>query len=491
MIHAPYKALIVILITLLCSFAHADIVTLKDGTVIEGVIVKENGAQVVIEITVANIKTTKTFPRYKVKSIEHKPIETNAADKDQGDDSQTDTETPAKIDTTRTPRRSTNRASRKRSPRANANSKTRYIVIPVHGTIGVETNADGLEKALLLASKKKIKHIVFEIDSPGGYVYDAVDTLKVLKKYDDAFVFHAFVEGGAISASSVYVAAADDIWVRPDARVGGAVAYSKDNTSGATEVDAKFNSIWAAEIAARAESKGYPGEIFRAMAVLEAEVWMDSEGHVTSSKPAGGAQQIDSKSTILTIRAKQMVQAHMAKEFAGDIKELGSVLDLDGWFEIKGIGSTAMKKSAKERESLRERMKFAIKVFEDASDELEKDHPAKFSDYIIFMHRTEPRTMLNRYKDRGGPSDAQDAESINKWRSRTRESIKDLDNMIEALKELAKVHKRAKQIGALHLTMSEDYGDDAYQDSIKERDWLVRNMNKIPLTSEGAIDYSP
>jgi hypothetical protein len=488
-----FKFLIVTLLALLCSLARADIVTLKDGTIIEGVVVKENGAQVVIEVTIANIKTTKTYPRYKVKSIEYKPVEPEEADIKHGEESKQSDDGQADKETTHTPRRSTTRATRKRSPRASANSKTRYIVIPVHGTIGEETNAVGLERALSQASKKQVEHVVFEIDSPGGFVYDAVETLKVLKKYDEAFNFHALVDGGAISASSVYVAAADDIWVRPDARVGGAVAYSKENSSGAAEVDAKFNSIWAAEIAARADSKGYPGEIFRAMVVLEAEVWMDSEGEVTSSRPAGNAQQIDSNSTILTIRASQMVKAGMAKEFTGEIRELGTALNVENWIEIKGIGLRAMGDSAKERIALSERIDFATKIYDEASKELDQDHPAKFNDYRVYMRRLlDPSDFTgNRRSNNYESADAQDAESINKWRDRSRAAIKDLDRMIEALTELASVNRRAERVGALHLMMSKNYGEKTYQNALKERDWLARNMNKIPFTTDGKIDYQP
>jgi len=483
--HIAYKVLLVVLLSMLCSIAHADIVTLRDGTVIEGVVVKDTGAQVVIEITIANIKTTKTYPRYKVKSIEHKAIETGSDQDDWAPAESTDTKPENTLDS---PKPTPSRATRSRAKRTNSSVKTRFIVIPVHGVIGEETNADGLEKALLLASRKKIEHIVFEIDSPGGYVYDAVETLKVLKKYDVAFVYHAFVEGGAISASSVYVASADDIWVRPDARVGGAVAYSEDNSSGAAEVDAKFNSIWAAEIAARAESKGYPGAIFRAMAVLEAEVWMDSDGKITSSKTVGSAQQIDSSSTILTIRAAQMVKAGMAKEFTGEIKDLGGVLDLNGWFEIKGIGTSTMQKSAKERESLAKRMKFAIDVFEDAKVDYGRDHPKKFNDYKVYVLINQ--NMQNRNFNNRKTADTQDAESLNNWRDRSRNSIADIDRMGQALKELADIYTRAEQIGALHLTLSKGYDDDTYKEIIRERSWLTKNMNKIPFNNDGSINYS-
>lgn len=488
-------AFVIALLSITACLSNADILTLKDGTVYEGVITKETRAQVVIEITIANIKTTKTFARYKVKSIEHKPVETAQDATDQVDtddkvDSDDTTNTPR---TTDRPRRNT---ARKRTPRPSADSLNNYIIVPIKGTIGEETNSNGLKKTLQLASRKRIKHIVFVIDSPGGYVYDAVETLKVLKEYDDALVYHALVEEGAISAASVYVAAADDIFVRPGARVGGAVAYTNDKTNNAKEVDAKFNSIWAAEIAARAESKGYPAEIFRAMVVLDAEVWMNKEGEITSTRPTGrtGAQQIDSRRTILTIRAAQMVQAGMAKEFTGNIKELGEALDLTDWVEVSGIGSRSMIQSAKERTSLREKMVFAQDVFTTSLEDYKAHHPSTYTDYLRYIIRNDPYDRYgynDRNNNRNNDTVAQDAESVRKWKERSREALNDVDIMLDALKEMAKINKKAERAGALHLVMSEKLGDDRYRSTSRYREWLVANLNLIPFQDDGTIRSPP
>lgn len=469
------------------SLCSADILTLKDGTVYEGVITKENRAEVVIEITIANIKTTKTFPRYKVKSIERKAVE-SSTDKDESSKKET---TPEQK-TENAPKRNTTR----KESAGSSTPRDNYIVIPVNGTIGEDTNAYGLKKTLELAVRKNIKHIVFSIDSPGGYVYDAVETLKVLKEYDEALNYHALVEGGAISAASVYVAAADDIFVRPDARVGGAVAYTTDNSSGAAEVDAKLNSIWSSEIAARAESKGFPAEIFRAMVELDAEVWMDQDGHVYSSRPSASksAQQIDSKKTILTIRAAQMVQTGMAKEFTGAVDQLGEMLDVNDWNEIKGIGSRTMIKSAKERAALVEKMEFAQKIYNEKLEEYAKHHPSTFSDYRMYVKINQNRYNYNNYNNRNNErevSDAQDAESVNRWRERTRETINDVDIMLEAITQMASVNKTAERIDALHLQMSKETGEDLFKSLNAVRDWLYSNMNKIPFNSDGTLQPGP
>ncbi len=460
------RSLILAFLTLAVSISKADIVTLKDGTVIEGIVVKETGAEVVIEVTISNIKTTKTFPRYKVRSIERKPIETESSD-DEADTEKVRDSSP-KSTTKPTPRST----PRSREPRTPKTKRTLYMVIPVTGMIGMETNADGLRKALLQASRRKIKHVVFTIDSGGGYVYDAVETLKVLKEFDDDLIYHALVEEGAISAASVYVAGADNIFVRPDARVGGAVAYSEDNTSGAAEVDAKFNSIWAAEIAARAESKGFPPEIFNAMVVLEAEVWVDSEHKVFASRPGTAAQQIDSKGTILTIRAGQMVQIGMAKAFDGELSELGELIGVEHWTQAKNMGQRIMETSGKERVKIADKFENAISIFADAAEDLEQNNPRNFNDY--------------RYYQLSNGSRQPDGISVQNWRKRCATSIAACDVMLEALEHIADVNKRARKLGALHLdVVPTDIGHDAYTTISEARDWLYANRNMIPLSMYG------
>jgi hypothetical protein len=480
---------------------QADIVTLKDGTVIEGVVIKESRAEVVIEITISNIKTTKKYPRYKVKSIERKPIESEEdsdyqTSKTQSTGSDTDdddnaTSTKSTTDNTATPRERTTRR-RTRATRTSATDRTSYIVIPVTGMIGKETNAHGLRNALDLATRKRIQHVVFTIDSGGGYVFDAVETLRVLKEFDEAITYHALVEEGAISAASVYVAASDNIFVRPGSRVGGAVAYTNDQSSGAAEVDAKYNSIWAAEVASRAESKGYPGEIFHAMAVLDAEVWIDEDNNVFASRPTKPAQQIDSRSTILTIRAKQMVEIGMARSFDGKVSELGDLLDLSSWAEVKGIGMRAMTSAANEREKLSKRMDHAMKVYNDAAKEFSVHHPSQYSDYVYFLHYERNRNdILNRRSNRTSISDAQDAESLKKWRERSHETIKHCNLMLEALTEMASINKKAEASKALHLMVSEEFGHQQYQSVVDIKNWLLANLDRVPFSADGTVQTGP
>lgn len=461
------RTILAALILALTSIAaQGDIVTLKDGTTYEGTVVKENGAEVTIEIVISNIKTTKTFPRYKVRSIEYKPLETVTEDEpspsiptttdDEGEEDTDAIETEEEEVDDDGDDRTNRRTARART------SRTTFVVIPVTGTIGQETNAYGLRTALQQARRKGISHVVFTIDSPGGLVYDAVDTLEVLKEYDDMMTFHALVEEGAISAASVYVAAADKIWVRPGSRVGGAVAYTGDASSGTTQVDAKLNSIWAAEIASRAEAKGYPGDVFRAM------VDPAAEGKVFPSRPStAGAQQLDNARTILTIRAEQMIKIGMAQSFEGEVAQLGEQLDITDWLEIKNLGATAMKKSYEERKKLEERMEVALKYYFEKIEEFIQTDPRRFNDYRRYRSPTSDTMII-------------DGPSLIRWRDRSSSAVKVCDQLIDSITEMARVVKQAEKIGARHLHIPNEDGDYTFETIRDLRDWIWNNRNAIP-----------
>jgi hypothetical protein len=471
-IHTSILAFVLVILCLFVPLTNADIVTLKDGTVYEGTVTEENSAQVVIEIVISNIKTSKTFPKYKVRSVEYKPLpEQETKEEEQVETSrEIPVDLPAEVDSDEEEieEEDDDRSSARDRLEARRN-RVLFVEIPIRGLIGMETNARGLKNALSQASKRGVQHVVFTIDSPGGYLYDAIAALEVLKDYDDTFEYHAMVDEGAISAASIYVAAADHIWVRPGARVGGAVAYSENTSSGAAEVDAKLNSIWAADIAARAQTKGHPPEVFRAMVEPAAELWIDAEGKAYPSRPGTpGASQLDNTTTVLTIRADQMVQIGMAKEFAGDIEDLGEVLEIEnGWFEVRTIGIRAMERAHEERQKLHDRYEEAVKVFLDAAEDFKQDHPENHNDY-------------NYYIDRYGRS-AIEGFSFQRWRERANKTIGHCDIMLQALGRMASVNKSASSIGAVHLEyLPNEYGDEAYKEIQEARARLVSIKDKPP-----------
>lgn len=442
---------------------RADIITLKSGETVEGKILEETRTEVKIETKVSNIKTMKTYRRAQIKDIEYKPLpddfwESGRKPKDETpaeEAESTDAENP-ELD---------EEPEESRAARAKLSPTDQYIIVPVEGVIGESVTSNGLRAALLQAQKRRIGNVVFLVNSPGGYVYEAVQILEVLKEFDADLEYHCFIQEGAISAASVFAAASDRIFVRPDARLGGAVAYSSSNTTGAAEVDAKFNSIWAAEIAARADSKGHSGDAFRAMVELDAQLFLTPEGKLSSSQSTG-ATELDGRTTILTIRAAQMVQGGMATQHDGDASGLGTLLNRPSWTEIRNIGTRAMTAAAKERAGLQKTYDEALAAFKPAFEEFERSDPRQFGYQII-------REIDGRYR--------LDSDSMREWVARTDAAIRACDSMLGSLRDIASVNKKAERTKALHLiAVPNGMGHEAYVAIDRARSWLAEYRNNPP-----------
>lgn len=449
--------------------ANADVITLRNGDTVQGEVTEVTRTKVTIKTKLHNIATTQTFRRSEIEEIEYAPLPDGFWTSPRGDENEVaDEATKPEVSET-SPRDRTPRADRSRDP------DHQYVVVPVKGGIGSEVTAEGVRRALGQSKTRGVGHIVFVVDSLGGYVYEAVSILDVLKEFDDDFEYHCLIEEGAISAACVFAAGADRIFVRPDARLGGAVAYSKDNTSGAAEVDAKFNSIWSANLASRADAKGHPGDVFRAMVVMAAEVWQHSDGTLLTAL-ADDATQIDGPDTILTIRSSQMVRAGMATEFKGELDELGTVLGQEQWNEVPGIGIRAMTFTARDRADMERRYKKAIDELEDATERFKEADPRRFSYQIVRYENGIYRL---------------DAPSMRDWIGRSDQAIKAGNSMLKCLRELASVTSKAERTGAMHLMTPEDVGKETYDTVRKTVSWLKAHRNDPPAKEMGNPTFGP
>lgn len=469
--HPTLRALVVVLVLAFAGdLVCADFITLRSGERLEGKVLEVTRNEVKFETKVHNVRTTVTYRRGEVANIEYqelpadfwgpgrvtKPaatpakevVETDATEQDAGDDQE--------------PIEEPTRRGRRVDPSA------QFVVVPVKGTIGVEVTAHGLRTALAQTKARGVKHIVFTVDSPGGYVFEAVQILETLKEFDADLTYHCLIEAGAISAASVFAAGSDRIYVRPGARLGGAVAYSSDNSTGAAEVDAKFNSIWSAEVASRAESKGHNGDAFRAMIVMESELWQSgTDGSLAARSRGAQDTQIDGPRTVLTISAAQMVKAGMATLVETPVADMGPVTGVEDWTELRQIGQRAMHTAGRERAELQRRFELAVDHFNKAVRELEQNHPNS-GQYTIERSSTGTLSMQSA--------------SMREWQTRTDASVKACNTMLACLKELASVNTRAEKTGAQHLLIPNKLGHDRYVEIDAERTRLLNQRNRPPLS---------
>ncbi|MFG0275375.1 MAG: hypothetical protein ACF8QF_09995 [Phycisphaerales bacterium] len=444
-------------VLLLAAVASADRVVMKDGRVFEGTITKETRTSVTIDAVVANIQTTMTLSKREIESIEKGPAPSAAPAP-----TQTREREPAReLRRDRTPTR---------SRRATSGESARYIVVPIHGVFGEDIAPPGVADAIQFAARRNIDHVVFHIDSPGGYTWAADAIVEAMVEAKDSMRLIAYIDD-AISASIWVVFGCDEVFVAPGATIGAAVTYSKDNTTGATEVDQKLNSALAAKIAGMAERTGRSGVIARAMFLPEAEAYAvevaPGEHEIVDRHPGGreAVTRIDGSDTVLTLTGDEAIKWGLAQPAEG-IDRIGRALGLDGWTKHNDYGEAAMRKAGEALARgegnvpmLYERLK-AIARSANASIREARDMAPEAG--LYYVH---PESGLFT------------PQSEDLWKERTDASIAALLRALSRLDEYTETKQALEALG-VDVGSHEMQLDDSRQSLQRRLDELRRNRNK-------------
>lgn len=328
---------------------------LKDGREFIGEIVKETQYEVTIRATISGITAEFTFDRSEIAKIE---------------DYQPQTIDPSLLAPKDDPSKDNDAAQPFVHP-------TYYMEVPITGEIGIDPDtlsdavtAEGMEDALNFAKRKKIKHVVFVVDSPGGYLREGQRLADVLRQFDGDFTYYAVVRN-SISAAMWVTLSCDRIYVLSDGTQGGALSYLTGD-SGSPEYDEKRNSIVAKQLASLAQRKGHNQYVAAAMVLPEAEVylWKDAEGkEVVSDHPApntSSAELIDSATSILTLSRRDAERIGFAEPLTGGAKGLGKKLETEKWERLGRYGEQYMHKAAERIVQTEKQRRELVKKIDEA-----------------------------------------------------------------------------------------------------------------------------
>ncbi|MEC9372952.1 MAG: hypothetical protein VYC34_03875 [Planctomycetota bacterium] len=440
-----------------------DTIHMKDGRVFEGRIVSQTRTQVVIETTVSNIKTTLTLKMRDVKSIEEGPVDEGGAAEAPAAPERRETAAPKREEREDKPRESRSQSGR--------GEIAQYLVIPIEGTFGEEILPEGVEDSLQYAKRSGIEHIVFRINSGGGYVWAASEIAEAMMEHDADLTYHAVIQD-AISASIWVALNCDTIHMLPGSSIGGAVVFSTDNSTGAAEVDAKMNSIIAANLASSAEARGHHPALVKAMILPEkaAYHWVDENGvsHLSDERPRDvkECRTLDAPGAVLTLTAEEAAMIGFAKPLKGDVEELGASLALEGWRKRSNYGEAAMRKAQRKR---------------DVSGAGTMDLVARFNTVVEIINRTieeagaeDPGYVnIEYYADTGLLTPA----SQRRWQEQSDRAIQSWERVLEGLKELNRVQKDLEKAGLEPPIHSLDLRDIASRAQRKIQD-LRANRNR-------------
>ncbi|HCN31253.1 MAG TPA: hypothetical protein DIT64_21600 [Verrucomicrobiales bacterium] len=170
----------------------------------------------------------------------------------------------------------------------------RVVVIPV-GKDDLISRArfEFMSRTLERCTAEGAEAVVFDIDTPGGLLWDTVDLMMndLQKLKPRSF---AFVNKRALSAGAMIAVATDGIYMAPAGTAGAATPVY----SGGVQMDdaerAKMNSATMGMARAVAKSKGHDPRVIEAMIDMSKELKV-------------GDVELDTKETILTLDADQAV----------------------------------------------------------------------------------------------------------------------------------------------------------------------------------------
>ncbi len=222
-----------------------------------------------------------------------------------------------------------------------------YAVVPI-SDIGISwehrldpaVTAAGLSDALNWLRSRKVEHVFFWIDSPGGLAREADQIVDVLQHYEDDFEYYALVKE-SISAAMHVTFSCDRMFVGIQGVQGAALQYLS-GSSGLKEYDQKANAIAAKRLGSLAQRNGFSAALAEAMVLPEAELyrWREPTGRwgLCSAKSAAPStaelEVLDRDDTVLALSSSDALELGLAEPYPGNLDAFGPLLGIQGWKQI-------------------------------------------------------------------------------------------------------------------------------------------------------------
>jgi hypothetical protein len=314
-------AFVVGALALVAGVRAADKVTLKDGTVIEGSIVREESGYVWIKTSVNGIDDERMFAPTDISSIDREKPKTPTTTPDAA--KSTPSETP--------PTKPEAKPTLGKAPRA-------AVITLGEGEasgkdmVGIYMTAEALKRAIPLLEEEKIEIVVFRVNSGGGALSEIQKLSDMIQnEYKPRFTVVGWIES-AISAAAMTSHTIENIYFLPQGNYGACTGWHGQGT--AMKGRALEEVLFMMEkISARGN---HPKEIMRSMEIMEPlSCTIDENGQVTWFQSLDGQYIVNPEQRILTFNAQDAMKYKFAKGIANDIDELGKAM---GYPEVIWVG---------------------------------------------------------------------------------------------------------------------------------------------------------
>jgi hypothetical protein len=217
-----------------------------------------------------------------------------------------------------------------------AAGKPTYMVIPIRGMIGRDFSSLLMKAYLERAAKLKPTVVVLDIDTGGGDIGEAEQTVDLLIGAKD-FRVVARVHR-ALSAGATITLACKEIYMTPGAMIGGAVSYRLNRDGVPVQLPAdvaeKYQSVWRAVCRKAAEHGDHPSLLAEAMVDPAFSLTMRRDGDRVIIERGGTGDVLKAEGRVLTLTAREAVACGLSRGIIEDWAALGSRLGLAGWQEV-------------------------------------------------------------------------------------------------------------------------------------------------------------
>ena len=207
--------------------------------------------------------------------------------------------------------------------------KPTYIVIPIEGTIGVDVTAKVFKRAIWRAQKANPTVIVLRINSPGGWVAELSEMLKVLNSCEHPRVV-AYVERAA-SAAAVLALSCKEIVISETGYVGGAVVYRITPDGTPDVIEEKMESVLRAQFRSAVQDAGHNELLLEGMMKADLRLSLRQTADGPRVVEGDGERVLKAYGEILTLDAQQAVATGLAVGNAASLDDAHTVLGLPTW----------------------------------------------------------------------------------------------------------------------------------------------------------------
>lgn len=310
-------AAIALAAVLLATPARAgDKVTLKDGRVLEGTILREEQGYVWIKVKYGGMEQEQMFTPAQVASVERDAAAAPGTEKAR----------PA----------SGAKGGDPSKPRLAGVPRLAIITLgeqPDKDMVGLYMTAESLREAIPMLKEEGVTDVIFKINSGGGFLLEIKRLSDVIhNEFKPEFRTVAWIES-AISAAAMTAHCIEEIYFMPQGNYGactgwsGALVAVKDRPL--EEVLFEMEKISA--------RGGYDPKIMRAMQIMEELSYtVDANGDVHYYQDLSGKHVLNPTGQILTFNAQSAVESKFAKGVAATKEELAKLM---GYQEVEWAGS--------------------------------------------------------------------------------------------------------------------------------------------------------